>query len=220
MNSLMSMRIRWSCESNRNAASALHSSVLPTPVGPRNRNEPYGRLGSDRPERERRMASATSVTASSCPTTRRCRRSSILSSLSRSPCSILLTGMPVALETTSAISSAPTCVRSSRCLAPAPAAPGWLRATSASLAAFSRPSSSGSLPYWISASLSNWPLRCSSAICARSLSISALDQRAALNRGLLAAQQFVVVGVFLARGARSPARSGQGACARPRRSHA
>ncbi len=35
------------------------------------------------------------------------------SSLSRSPCIILLTGMPVARETTSAISSAPTCVRSS-----------------------------------------------------------------------------------------------------------
>jgi hypothetical protein len=34
--------------------------------------------------------------------------SSICSSFSRSPCIILLTGMPVARETTSAISSAPT----------------------------------------------------------------------------------------------------------------
>ena len=58
-------------------------------------------------ERERRIASATSRTASSCPTTRSCRRSSIFSSLSRSPCIILDTGMPVARETTSAISSAP-----------------------------------------------------------------------------------------------------------------
>ena len=31
--------------SNRNSASALVSSVLPTPVGPRNRNEPIGRFG-------------------------------------------------------------------------------------------------------------------------------------------------------------------------------
>ena len=42
-------------------ASALHSSVLPTPVGPRNRNEPFGRFGSDRPARERRIASETAA---------------------------------------------------------------------------------------------------------------------------------------------------------------
>ena len=35
--------------SNRNSASALVSSVLPTPVGPRNRKEPSGRLGSCKP---------------------------------------------------------------------------------------------------------------------------------------------------------------------------
>ena len=35
--------------SNRNSASARASSVLPTPVGPRKRNEPMGRLGSCRP---------------------------------------------------------------------------------------------------------------------------------------------------------------------------
>jgi hypothetical protein len=43
------MRIRWSSLSNRKPASALHSSVLPTPVGPRNRKEPVGRFGSLRP---------------------------------------------------------------------------------------------------------------------------------------------------------------------------
>ena len=37
--------------SNRNAASVLVSSVLPTPVGPRNRNEPTGRFGSPSPAR-------------------------------------------------------------------------------------------------------------------------------------------------------------------------
>src|SRR5205809_105940 len=44
MNSDMSMRTIDSSVSNRNSASALQSSVLPTPVGPRNRNEP-GLLG-------------------------------------------------------------------------------------------------------------------------------------------------------------------------------
>ena len=46
----MSTRIRCSSLSNRKSASALHSSVLPTPVGPRNRNEPVGpvRVGQAR----------------------------------------------------------------------------------------------------------------------------------------------------------------------------
>src|SRR5215468_3191527 len=41
--SLMSMRTTARSSSKRNSASALASSVLPTPVGPRNRNEPVGR---------------------------------------------------------------------------------------------------------------------------------------------------------------------------------
>src|SRR3989344_2174526 len=96
MNSDMSMRIRCSSESNMNSASALHSSVLPTPVGPRNRNEPYGRCGSPRPARERRMASDTSRTASSWPTTRPCSRPSIFNTFSPSPRPIFATGLPVA----------------------------------------------------------------------------------------------------------------------------
>src|SRR2546430_1744668 len=36
----MSIRTMARSSSNRNSASALASSVLPTPVGPRNRNEP------------------------------------------------------------------------------------------------------------------------------------------------------------------------------------
>ena len=56
MNSDMSMRTIDSSVSNRNSASALQSSVLPTPVGPRNRNEPFGRRGSASPARERRIA--------------------------------------------------------------------------------------------------------------------------------------------------------------------
>ena len=43
----MSMRTIARSSSNRKSASALASSVLPTPVGPRNRNEPVGRSGSD-----------------------------------------------------------------------------------------------------------------------------------------------------------------------------
>ena len=65
MNSDISRRTMASSVSNKKFASALLSSVLPTPVGPRNKNEPMGRLGSDRPARERRIAFATTVTASS-----------------------------------------------------------------------------------------------------------------------------------------------------------
>src|SRR5918996_1285 len=46
MYSLMSMRIMACSSSNRNSASARASSVLPTPVGPKNMNEPIGRFGS------------------------------------------------------------------------------------------------------------------------------------------------------------------------------
>ena len=49
MNSLMSMRTMASSVSKSSSARALHSSVLPTPVGPRNRKLPMGRCGSPRP---------------------------------------------------------------------------------------------------------------------------------------------------------------------------
>eukprot|EP00967_Tisochrysis_lutea_P059436 scaffold75767_cov28-Tisochrysis_lutea.AAC.3 len=55
--------------------SALASSVLPTPVGPRNRKEPVGWSVRARPARERRTESATACTARSWPMTRRCSRS-------------------------------------------------------------------------------------------------------------------------------------------------
>jgi hypothetical protein len=56
MNSLMSRRVSACSSSKRNSASALASSVLPTPLGPRNRNEPMGLPGSRRPMRPRRTA--------------------------------------------------------------------------------------------------------------------------------------------------------------------
>ena len=55
MYSPMSMRTIARSSSNRNSANARASSVLPTPVGPRNMNEPIGRFGSDSPARLRRI---------------------------------------------------------------------------------------------------------------------------------------------------------------------
>ena len=56
MYSDMSKRISaWSLP-NRKLASARASSVLPTPVGPRNTKLPTGRFGFLRPARERRIA--------------------------------------------------------------------------------------------------------------------------------------------------------------------
>ncbi len=71
-------------------------------------NEPMGRLGSWSPERARRTAWATAAMASDWPTTRPARRSSMRTNLSRSPSSILATGMPVQRDTTSAMSSSST----------------------------------------------------------------------------------------------------------------
>ena len=69
--------------------------------------------GSDSPARERRIASATALTASSWPTTRLPSTSSMRSSFSRSPSSMRETGMPVHFETISAISTSVTELRSS-----------------------------------------------------------------------------------------------------------
>ena len=108
MYSDMSIRTIASWVSNMNSASARASSVLPTPVGPRNRKVPIGRLGSDRPARERRSAVDTALTASSWPMTRRCRRSSMWTSFSISPSMRRVTGTPVHLATISATSLAST----------------------------------------------------------------------------------------------------------------
>src|ERR1051325_9221216 len=113
--SLMSSRIMACSSSNRNSASARASSVFPTPVGPRKRNEPMGRRASWSPARARRTASETTRTASSWPTTRACRRSSMWTSFCTSPSSSRETGMPVHLATTSATSSSSTSSLSMRC---------------------------------------------------------------------------------------------------------
>ena len=53
----------WS-ESKIKSAKALHTSVLPTPVGPMNKKDPIGRFGSARPARLRRIALDTTLIAS------------------------------------------------------------------------------------------------------------------------------------------------------------
>ena len=65
MYSLISILTMLFSLSNKASARALASSVLPTPVGPRNINDPIGLLGSWIPALERNMASHTVFTASS-----------------------------------------------------------------------------------------------------------------------------------------------------------
>ena len=108
MYSLISMRTMFFSSSNRHSASALASSVLPTPVGPRNRKLPMGRFSSAMPARERRMASLTFCTASSWPMTRLCSTSGRCRSFSRSLSISLATGMPVQRAMIFAISSSVT----------------------------------------------------------------------------------------------------------------
>src|ERR1019366_2541056 len=129
--------------SNRNAASARASSVLPTPVGPRKMKLPTGRSGSFSPERARITASATAVTASSCPITRLCSSSSRWRIFRISPSSSLVTGTPVQRLTTSAISSSST--SSLIILGPAKVLANF---SFSSASCFSRPTS---LPYFSSA---------------------------------------------------------------------
>ena len=69
MYSLISILTIFCSSSNRFSARVLASSVLPTPVGPRNRKEPIGLVGSLMPALERRIASVTLFTPSSWPTT-------------------------------------------------------------------------------------------------------------------------------------------------------
>ena len=67
-----------------------------------------GRLPSRKPARASRTASLTALTASSCPMTRWCSRSSILVRRSRSSLVSSVTGMPVSFDTTWAMCSVRT----------------------------------------------------------------------------------------------------------------
>ena len=59
--------------SKRASARAFASSVLPTPVGPKNKKLPIGFVGSFIPALDRIIASTTLSTASFCPITLLCR---------------------------------------------------------------------------------------------------------------------------------------------------
>ena len=67
MNSERSMRTSALSLPKSASASALASSVLPTPLGPLKRKLPSGLRGSCEPARARRMASETAAIARSCP---------------------------------------------------------------------------------------------------------------------------------------------------------
>ncbi|MPN15869.1 hypothetical protein SDC9_163205 [bioreactor metagenome] len=69
MYSDISILIIFSSLSNNVLAKVFASSVLPTPVGPKNINEPIGRFGSFIPALALITALDTAVTASSCPIT-------------------------------------------------------------------------------------------------------------------------------------------------------
>jgi hypothetical protein len=69
LNSLMSNRITAWGVLNRYSANLLHTSVLPTPVGPNIMKDAMGLFSPDSPARCKRMAFATDVSASSCPFT-------------------------------------------------------------------------------------------------------------------------------------------------------
>mmetsp|Transcript_5440 Transcript_5440/g.13105 ORF Transcript_5440/g.13105 Transcript_5440/m.13105 type:complete len:285 (+) Transcript_5440:1105-1959(+) len=104
----MSRRTMALGESNRNSASVLHSSVLPTPVGPARRKLPSGRSCEWRPARASRIVLATARMASSWPTTLWRSSDSIDSNFSRSPRARELSGMPVDLAMTPRMSASET----------------------------------------------------------------------------------------------------------------
>ena len=139
-----------------------------------------GRLGSLRPARELRIALATTVSASSWPTTRSRSRVSICVSFWTSPSSILVTGMPVHLLTIFAMSSSSTSSFSRRDgAAPLvfwvsfPEGICFSAATASSCASVSEAnarSAAGISPYCSSAARCRLPLRVASLISKRNAS--------------------------------------------------
>src|SRR5215212_7193620 len=105
MNSDMSKRIIERSEPKRNSASERATSVLPTPVGPKNRNEPTGRCGFLSPARERRMERARAEMAGRCAMTRLRSSSSMRRSFCVSSSFREVMGMPVQRAMTSSMSS-------------------------------------------------------------------------------------------------------------------
>ena len=105
MNSDISKRISARSLPNRNCARDRATSVFPTPVGPKNRNDPTGRSGFFSPARERRIARAKAEIAGRCDTTRLCSSASMRRSFRCSSSFREVTGMPVQRAMTSSTSS-------------------------------------------------------------------------------------------------------------------
>ena len=120
MNSDMSKRMSARSLLNKNCASERATSVLPTPVGPRNRNDPTGRSGFFKPARDRRIARASAEIAGRCEMTRLCSSISVRNSFCVSSSLSELTGMPVqraiTSSTSSRVTSAETIASSSGCI--------------------------------------------------------------------------------------------------------
>ena len=90
------------------SARAFDISVFPTPVGPKNKKEPIGLLGSFRPTRPRRTAFATAETASSWPITRLCKIFSNFRKRTASSSAKRFTGILVQPDIISATASSST----------------------------------------------------------------------------------------------------------------
>src|SRR5881394_3070551 len=102
MYSLMSKRISSMPRMN---ASWRATSVLPTPVGPLNRNEPIGLSGRPRPERAILIAAARASIAGSWPKTTLFRSRSSVFSFERSSLDTEAGGMRAILATISSTST-------------------------------------------------------------------------------------------------------------------
>mmetsp|Transcript_34564 Transcript_34564/g.72401 ORF Transcript_34564/g.72401 Transcript_34564/m.72401 type:complete len:460 (-) Transcript_34564:1111-2490(-) len=107
-NSDMSIRVIAFWSSKRNSASALHSSVFPTPDGPAQRKLPRVRSRACNPVRDNRTQFNTAVNAWSWPTTRLRSSSSMSSNFLNSFPVIFDTGIPVARATIVAMALAST----------------------------------------------------------------------------------------------------------------
>ena len=95
-------------ELNNCSAKALATSVFPTPVGPKNKNEPIGLFSSLIPALLLKIAFETKSTASSCPITLSLMFLFNYNNLALSLVLSLLTGIFVHLAITSFISSSST----------------------------------------------------------------------------------------------------------------
>ena len=163
----MSRRTMARSSSKRNSARARAVSVFPTPVGPRNRNDPTGRFGSCTPARARRTARDTAPNASSCPTTRFASSASSRAKRLRSESTSRVTGMPVHSATTSATSSAVTSSLRNFPSAWSASSRAWAASISAVALGISE--------YWTSATRSSSPRRVARSASVRSPSTFSLS---------------------------------------------